>query len=126
MVLIILMLSFPHPKINCSYHHELDNAFPHFSFFCLFLPLNTSFPSSPFAKSLPLLLQCLLVYYNDPNGIYILKDSIVTFWKGATTQLHSLTLSFPYCLSLITCLRRSRLFPYHIKILPKMYFFFFL
>lgn len=80
LVLIILTLSFPHPKISCFHHREPRYAFSHFSFFCLFPPSNTSFPTSPFARSLLLLSQYFLVYNSYPNDISILKDPIVTLW----------------------------------------------
>lgn len=124
LVLIILILSFPHPKISCFYHHKLSSAFSHFSFFCLFLPSNISFHSSPFVKSLPLFLQYFLVYNNQPSDMSIFKDSIITFWKQAAIQFHSLTLCFPYSLQLSNCLRRPILSLYHFIIRLKNYFWF--
>lgn len=80
--LTIPILSFPHPEICCFCTHAFSDAFSHFSFFCFFLPSSTSFPSSPFAKLLPLLLQCFLVCSNHSNDISVLKDSVITSWKG--------------------------------------------
>lgn len=54
----------------------------------------------------------------------IFKDSIITFWKQAAIQFHSLTLCFPYSLQLSNCLHRPILSLYHFIIRLKNYFWF--